>query len=63
MVRYDIYSDELIEAIEEELGYIKQCDDGGGIAFAYQRILDMLHSTCNRVVDGRPSLVDEFGGI
>ena len=58
-----IYSSNLIKSIRSELDFIESCDDGGGIAFAYQNILDMLHAVCDQTVDGKPSIVDENGGI
>lgn len=59
-----IYGDDLLAAIRDECDFIEVCDDGGGIVFAYQRILNLLHEQCgSNVVDGKPSFVDEFGGI
>lgn len=58
-----IYDKELRERIQKNLDYLDECDDGGGIAFAYQRILDLLHNCCDCVVDGKPSITDENGGI
>lgn len=62
-MKFDIYEDELVNYILKQLAQVRSCDDGGGIAFAYQNILDALHSVCDRVVDGVPSIVDEYGGI
>ena len=63
-MKMNIYSDELIEYIQNQLDFIKfESDDGGGTAFAYQRILDVLHDVCNYKHDGIPSIVDENGGI
>ena len=59
----DIYDRELIVRIREELDEIEVCDDGGGIAFGYQRILDLLHDCCDEVVGGKPSITNEYGGI
>ncbi len=50
-------------AIQSKLDFIQTCDDGGGIAFAYQDILLLLLDHCDYVVDGLPSIVDESGGI
>lgn len=58
-----IYDRELVTWIRKELDHIEECDDGGGIAFAYQNILDKLHAICDRVIDGKPSIVDEYGGV
>jgi len=60
---FGIYDDELVNFILKELAFIRTCDDGGGIAFAYQNILDALHCATDNVVDGIPSFVDENGGV
>ncbi len=58
-----IYGHELLAAIRAECDYIEGCDDGGGIAFAYQRILELLYEQCDCVVNGLLSITDEHGGI
>lgn len=63
MTKMGIYDDELVNYILKQLAYVRTCDDGGGIAFAYQNILDVLHNICDQVVDGKPSIVDENGGV
>ena len=63
VIKDGIYGGELVPYIEKQLAYIKDCDDGGGIAFAYQRILDALHDQCDEYINGKPSFVDEYGGI
>lgn len=61
--KFGIYDDELVNYILKNLAYIRVCDDGGGIAFAYQNILDALHSATDQTVNGIPSFVDENGGV
>jgi len=60
---WQMYDQKLVEYIRDTLNHIEECDDGGGIAFGYQRILDALHSVCDCTVDGKPSITDENGGI
>lgn len=60
----NIYDQGLVDYIRRQIDYIDhEADDGGGTAFAYQRILDVLHDVCDYKHDGIPSIVDENGGI